>query len=206
MDNQLLSLPHDEHHNSLPDRSRVLFLDINGVLDSPAWYKRENDRIFAQTGVRKPLVDVLDPTSIKLLDNIIERTNASIVITSAWREHYGLDGTVARLEDAGFNYLEHVIGCTGNVHEGQSGRGKEVLEWLEQRPGITHWCVVDDYRFDIPKSNKFDFSNRIQITNGAIGLTARDVEIIVRVLTIGSRFPVRNQDTNAQPPRTTRSA
>lgn len=187
MDNPLATPTNNTRQT--PDRSRILFLDINGVLDSASWYKREHERRFRETGVRKPLMDVLDPTSVGLLNNVIDRTNAAIVISSAWRNSYGISGTAARLHEAGFNHIEHVIGCTGNVNEGQRGRGKEILAWLEEHPDTENFCVVDDNRFDIPMDSTWDMRNHIQLVSPNVGITARDVEIIVRVLTTGFRFP-----------------
>ncbi len=56
---------------------KVIFLDIDGVLNSYA-YDRQ----------RAPDDGNIDATRLELLKLLIDKTEAKIVLTSSWREHW----------------------------------------------------------------------------------------------------------------------
>lgn len=62
----------------------IVFLDVDGVL--------------ASRGSNQ-----LDPSCIARLDRLVVRTTARVMLTSTWRDRYGLAETEQQLVDAGFH-------------------------------------------------------------------------------------------------------
>lgn len=126
---------------------KVLFLDIDGVLNSHDWFRR---RVTEQpTG--NYWERQIDPRAVGLLNEIIEATGAKIVISSTWRKNYTLQELRAGLESRGF--CGEIIAVTG---EDLSGiRGWEIGKWLDEhfygtsyripmRNVIERFAIVDD--------------------------------------------------------------
>src|ERR1019366_9771740 len=61
---------------------RVLFLDIDGVLVTDRAYFTINKKI-----PKEPMM-VFDPIGIKLINNLCDNYDLSVVISSTWRKEY----------------------------------------------------------------------------------------------------------------------
>ena len=73
---------------------KVIFLDVDGVLNSNDWL--ENNRVRKENSV--------NPEKVKLLAEIVQNTNAEVVLSSTWRyipEH------------PMFMYLTDILGQSG---------------------------------------------------------------------------------------------
>lgn len=130
---------------------KVLFLDIDGVLNSANWLKKNEARL-----VDKPdlVLCEVDPEAVKLLNEILDRTGAKVVVSSSWRlrdplPEYRtmLDEIRAVLGAAGFT--GEIIGQTPLLMGTKWGdphveRGHEVLDWLEGHPEVTAYACLDD--------------------------------------------------------------
>lgn len=146
--------------------SPILFLDIDGVLNSIQYAKQVKDSSV-------DLIVGLDPVAVNLLDEIIERTNCDIVISSSMRRIYTIEELKVKLYKAGMLYTTAIIGATP-VFNGLP-RGYEVQAWLNfNSPGCVYCCVDDDsdYLIDQPL---------IRIDN-EYGLRHVDVERAVQIL------------------------
>lgn len=153
---------------------KVIFLDNDGVIClSNNWgsrYKKQR-RVYTENNPR-PLhsqIDVenrfdnFDRKAIKVLNQILEETDAEIVVSSDWRFH-------ATLEELGNYYLQQGIvkrpmDFTGNTlprdakfwdskTDLEETRSYEILDWLKQHPEVQHWVAVDD----LDMSERFDNS------------------------------------------------
>ena len=60
---------------------KVIFLDIDGVLNSET-FSKDNHKVYLATGEIKPDVD---EKAVQRLVTIIKETNAKIVLSSSWR-------------------------------------------------------------------------------------------------------------------------
>ena len=118
---------------------RLIFLDFDGVLNSEAW--REN------RGPRDPAIDIatldnneryalrsLDPAAVQVLETIVRRLDARVVVSSSWR----LDFTVPQLNWllAYHGFSDVVLGATPDSTRwphgtaGSRTRGGEIAVWL----------------------------------------------------------------------------
>jgi hypothetical protein len=116
----------------------IIFLDIDGVLNGhPKW------------GSGDPLIDA---SCVKRLNDILERTGAKIVISSAWR--YQILGKEITLRGFQYMLISHgmfagvdVIGHTRSdeeITEAMGGRATQILAWIDENRHVGPWVVLDD--------------------------------------------------------------
>lgn len=120
----------------------VLFLDIDGVLNSTHWYK---------TRVRYPAPRTMeeyhekefDPVAVSLIKEIIAKTGAKVVLSSTWRLNHENRKAVKK-------YAVDFIGITPqlsrptNLSWEYRERGREVNAWLMDNPEVTKYAILDD--------------------------------------------------------------
>lgn len=166
--------------------SRVLFLDIDGVLNSENWVRREYERRVKELGIRKPITAECDPEAVALLNTLIERSHAKIVLSSAWRIVHGLKSTVDYLVRVGFKHKTAFIGktpiaCPVTRHGVTEWprRGQEIAEYLYMHPEITSYCILDDDPDMLEEQHK-----HFVRTSFIKGLTEADVQKCLSVFNI----------------------
>lgn len=135
---------------------KVIFLDIDGVLNSSAY-----DR------VRRPDEGNIDITRLQLLKQLTDATGARIVLTSTWRKHW--EEQPAPLDEAG-KELVSTFGSAGlEIYSktpiiGYIQRAQEIREWLSLHPDVDGFVILDDSIYDWG-----DMTDRFVQTNYRIG-------------------------------------
>ena len=117
---------------------KVIFLDVDGVLNSEHCFKKEHKRYERTHEVR---VDKgLDKRFIKNLKWLVNKTGAKIVLSSSWRglvkkdkNHY----LHKYLEEQGLKIYDY----TPNVG---LERGIDIQEWLNHHLDVTNIVILDD--------------------------------------------------------------
>jgi len=144
--------------------SKLLFLDIDGVLNSTHDIQR---------GVQ------LDPSKVLLVEGACLATGARIVISSNWRFLHDVEELKWLLKVAGLR-RSRVVGVTPGSTE---SRGREVLSYLQEVWGRGSWS---DYRYVILDDDS-DFLPeqipRLVRTNKKYGLTVSDANRAIELLT-----------------------
>lgn len=89
----------------------------------------------------------LDSDKVLLLNEIVQTAQAKVVISSAWRKAYSLEGLRWLLNSHGFQ--GEVIGVTPEMAGMKTGqvlvRGHEIKAWLDvQKTPITSFVCLDD--------------------------------------------------------------
>jgi hypothetical protein len=155
---------------------RVIFLDVDGVLNSQQFFKQNNDPVPATSNSMKFGVGQLDTKALTLLDILIDATGAKIVVSSSWRHIWPFHEIAEMFGDVGFKNQHAIIDQTGNSKSGF--RGEEVKNWLSldrerQEVGgeqTTAYVIIDD-------DSDFDTSQHeffVQ-TDSDVGLTQEDI-------------------------------
>ncbi len=149
---------------------KVIFLDNDGVIClAENWGSRRKKQIKegrTMGGSAKNLpvhcrFDNFDRKAIKVLNWILEKSGAEIVVSSDWRFH-------ATLEELGEYYISQgimkkPIGMTDMFKDIfprewsqlrfradlELERYMEIKHWLENHPEVTHWVAVDDLDMSI---------------------------------------------------------
>lgn len=112
---------------------KILFLDIDGVLNSEVYYKSsfKSDNSSSR----------FDPKSVELIKKLVEEFSLQIVISSTWR--YGAtDRLMHELKNSKLiGYLYHEW-FTPVIHPAH--RGTEIKLWLELHPEVSDYIIIDD--------------------------------------------------------------
>ena len=150
---------------------KVIFLDIDGVLNSWRWYK---DQTLKGKHVSMLPDDQIDPKAVTRLNTIIERTGAKVVVSSTWR----LNRTVAQLAEilGSKGFTGEVIGKTGRRGGPRPQRGDEIQDWLNENVGVERFVIIDD------DSDMVHLMDRLVQTGMKKGLTQALAEEVVQKL------------------------
>ena len=114
---------------------KLLFLDIDGVLNCAGTFATREQRILGRY--------FLDRAMIARLDRVIEATGADVVVSSCWRR--GDDGRSVGsiLSAAGLCNRAAIVGET--PHLGATPRGREIAAYLAaSQPFPDTIAIVDD--------------------------------------------------------------
>jgi hypothetical protein len=150
----------------------LVFVDFDGVLNSDAFYTRN---------ARAAKEGDLDPKCVRLLNDLVVRSGAKVVIASSWRHDHSVSELRAIMVKRGFEHAGRVIGKTPDL--GEDGvRGYEILAFLknlkmEKRPFV----VLDD------TDDMDGVEDCFVRTNPKVGLQRKDVEVALRILRRGIR-------------------
>ena len=114
----------------------ILLLDFDGVVNSRKWY---NSVQYKENNYKDPDVD---PEIINLLNNLTNKLNLKIVISSSWKYDKGFSERLGRIG------LDNVIDKTPDlvfsVSYDKFCKGLEVEEYLNKHPEVSNYVILDD--------------------------------------------------------------
>jgi hypothetical protein len=147
-------------------RTSIIFLDIDGVLVTPASMMRRN--IAGNSSV---------PDSVHALNHLLVETGALLVVTSTWRLEYSLD----ELSDL-FQAWGIQAGIQG-ITPSASSRSEEIHAWLDE---FSRFTPVDAFVILDDMEDMGDLSSHLICTESKVGLTMRHAEQARDLLTMRS--------------------
>lgn len=115
----------------------VIFLDYDGVVNTPIWSFRAGKWIctYATPSDNK----VNNEQAVQWLSEFCEKYGYSIVVSSTWRFD---DNYKDCLRNAGLRNSIQIIGRTPYVSCGH--RGDEIGKWLSEHPEVNKYLIFDD--------------------------------------------------------------
>lgn len=148
---------------------KIIFLDFDGVLNSEKYI-----RACRKCGV------IVNPSSMLLLKQIVDRTGAYIVLSTSWREHWGKNE--AECDDVGLEinriFDDFGLKIFDKTPKMNYCREDEIEEWLIFNPEVENFVVLDDAFLDSKKiRNHF-----VKTDNYKDGLDENDVEKAITIL------------------------
>jgi hypothetical protein len=136
---------------------RVIFLDVDGVLAPIRRWDRYGD---------------LDPACVQVLNEIVARAGAEVVVSSTLRHGKTVAELQALLQAEGF------IGCVvGKTPSGAPGtdRGGEIAAWLAEH-AVDGYVIIDDH------VDMGDLRAHLVLTQPAHGLQPADAARAIAML------------------------
>lgn len=153
----------------------IIFLDIDGVLNSNFWEKEHQKEISNGT--------LIDVEKIELLSELTSEFVAKIVLHSGWKYWFDENLRPLRLEA---ERLQEMLGEYGLSIEAVTPdfaseeikqnkkfsliKAKEILTWIEEHPDSS-WVVLDD----LDLHNEIVAEHQI-MTDNSVGLTVEDID------------------------------
>ena len=112
---------------------KIIFLDIDGVLNSDVYYKSVDHT--AKDWAR------FDPTAVDLIKKLVNEFFAHIVISSTWR--FGAVQLLnSELKKSGLIKYLHKDWKTPQGYP--PSKGNEIKAWLNQHNDISEYVILDD--------------------------------------------------------------
>jgi HAD domain in Swiss Army Knife RNA repair proteins len=136
---------------------RVVFLDIDGVLAPIRRWDRYGD---------------LEPACIGVLNEIVARARAEVVVSSTWRYGRTVAELQAMLEAEGFT--GRVVDKTPTVAPG-ANRGEEIAAWLAEH-AVGGYVIIDDH------SDMGTLRTELVLTHPGHGLQPADAPRAIAIL------------------------
>lgn len=120
---------------------KVIFLDMDGVLNNAEWMKaRDTDPDVKEEDRR--WVGMIDPAAVEVLNEIVAKSGAKVVVSSTWRLIHPPADMQRFLEARGFK--GEIIGSTPRSALRDCQRGDEIKRWLDQHEEVTEFVALDD--------------------------------------------------------------
>ena len=154
---------------------RVIFLDIDGVLNSNFWNDNHQKEISDGT--------LIDIEKVRLLSKLVKNTDAKIILHSGWK--FWFDSALHPLRKEA-EHLKMLFGQEGlmiadvtpdhSTEEIKKSKkfslvkASEILAWLDEHKEVDKWIVIDDLDLHNP-----DIEAHQIRTDPHIGLTMEDV-------------------------------
>ena len=162
---------------------KIIFLDIDGVLNTKEWHSR-----MTKDTPKDEYGYAFDPVTVKNLAHIIDKTGADIVISSSWKfygvaklrkmwEIRNLPGTILDITP---NTISDEMLLNANLEEFQLGvcRGNEIKEWLSRhKHEVSNYVIIDDFDDMLPEQE-----DHAVLTDSLIGITGSDAEKAIMIL------------------------
>ena len=158
---------------------KVIFLDIDGVLNSEEFFKSNPNQ-------------VIDKNSMGILKNIVNKTGAAIVMSSGWRLWFDdsmmpHDGYSQYLYDVLCEFDIKLLGKTPDFSTEEIRtrktfshvKAKEITAWLNEHKIVDKYVVVDDLDLKNEEIN----SHLVRI-NGQVGITKDDARRIIDMINL----------------------
>ena len=154
---------------------KVIFLDIDGVLNTPSSESRCGEYIG------------IDDDKTKLLADIVKRTKAEIVLISTWKKYWRREEKLKPLQDYSATYLDEKLKKFGikaadktkdKSDEKYLSRGEGILEYIA-RNKVENYVILDDFQFDYDGLGLTDCLIKTKQTEG---LTKAQAEKACKIL------------------------
>lgn len=145
---------------------KIIFLDIDGVLNCSETFKKEMPNL---------LLDEIDKGMVAILHHIVALTEAKVVLSSSWRLDPEWRKTMKKI-GIKIDFLDRTPFGNGVVD-----RGHEVQEWLDKNfPGqieSVRYCCIDD-------NTDFHADQKLFKTSWEEGLTPELADEIITYLNV----------------------
>lgn len=162
---------------------KVIFLDVDGVLNNKLFLKKRRIILKENKGIYIPR---LDDKNFIALKTLVERTNAKIILSSYWRYYFDKNlmpnnnGLHNHGKDLTLKLRKHNLSLKDKTSTDLTRfqkRGDIIKEYLHTHEDIDNFVILDDDNI----MKEFTDTNLIQ-TKPEYGLTMSDVKKAENIL------------------------
>lgn len=114
---------------------KVIFLDIDGVLNSDTYMEKQLDN--SSVGIESEI----DPATLILLKKAVDTTGAKIVLSSSWR-------IMRKCNELERFMMKFGISLSGKTPYVDGKRGLEIKQYLSKNENIEQYLILDDEIFE----------------------------------------------------------
>ncbi len=114
---------------------KVIFLDIDGVLNSDAYIDKQLDN--SSEGIESEI----DPATLILLKKAVDITGAKIILSSSWR-------IMKKCNELEKFFMKFGISLSGKTPYVDGKRGLEIKQYLSENENIEQYLILDDEIFE----------------------------------------------------------
>lgn len=136
---------------------KIIFLDIDGVLNHSETSKNklQNKSIIVidmndEQGIAEIMIE---PDCIAVLNELVDKSEAKLVLSSSWFHLFGLEKTERILKLGG---LKHDL-FNHTPRKLSSNRHHEISFYLAEHPKVTSYVILDD----LPKDNFYKHKDKV---------------------------------------------
>lgn len=169
-------------------KRKIIFLDIDGVLNHDQWFCWRYYNIKNGTNLKDMYITqgfteresffltMIDERSVANLNHIINETGADIVLSSSWRSKCGDENALTNKVLCEKGLIKKFFDVTPMCGK---KRGGEIEQWLSQQDDrdCINYVILDDDT-DMLDTQKDNFVN----VNAIYGLTWYDAEKAINIL------------------------
>lgn len=161
---------------------KVVFLDIDGVLNSDFWNNAHQQEISDGT--------LIDHEKVRLLSRLIRNTKAKVILHSGWKFWFDSEGNplckeaerlISMLGKEGIKICDFTPDHTTEeiriAKKFSLVKASEILAWISQHDNIENWVVIDDLDLHNEEIKKHQV-----LPDASIGLTSENVYEAERLL------------------------
>ncbi len=123
-----------------PNNQKYLFLDIDGVLNSFDDYNMTGDTFLKNL---HKISFVLSDNQIQILNNIVEKYNPTIILSSYWRTRYSLEeiNKIFKKHD----FIGEITDKTDEKGEEHKDRWAQIKRFIDKNH-VKNFIILDDER------------------------------------------------------------
>jgi hypothetical protein len=126
---------------------KVIFLDIDGVLATHKQYMMNRKKFQDKNSIAKELniPYPFDPKCVKVFNQILDATDADIVLSSDWKLHFSLEDIDKIFKFNGVNKspIDTTVNEDASMSNQTMNRTFQIGEYVT-RNNITNYVVIDD--------------------------------------------------------------
>ena len=119
-------------------KKKYLFLDIDGVLNSFDDYKMSGKSFLKNLN---NISFILSGKQINLLNQIVEKYNPTIILSSYWRTRYSLDEINKLFRERGF--IGEITDKTDEIGEEHKQRWNQIKRYIKEHD-VKNFIILDD--------------------------------------------------------------
>jgi hypothetical protein len=161
---------------------KVLFLDIDGVLNSSQHFKRTTELRNKTSKLGLDYQDSewltnIDPICTNYLKQLMRMIpDLNIVISSTWRKSHPIGLFKKNLSEMLSISPDRILDKTPSLHGDGQVRGDEIQDWLNNHPEVTKFAILDD------DSDMAHLKDKLFKTTWEHGLQMEHIQNIARYL------------------------